>query len=180
MPTETWNEAVVRLLALIAAGEGGGSLDATATASAPSYVEGSDNPLSLNLAGALRVISESVATINVGFDVNGLFNGSTTLTPKFAVISCSSSGDNEIVAAVTSKKIRVLQYLITASAAVNAKWQSSTAGDKTGLLYMASAGQGAAPGFSPVGQFETASGEALQLNLSGAVAVGGWVVYCEV
>jgi hypothetical protein len=39
---------------------------------------------------------------------------------------------------------------------------------------------GVAAAYCPVGHFETAAGEALNINLSGAVAVGGHVVYVEV
>jgi hypothetical protein len=69
--------------------------------------------------------------------------------------------------------------VLVANAAVNAKWQSATAGDKSGLLYLAANGGVVAPE-SPRGYFETAAGEALQLNLSAAVAVGGHISYCEV
>ena len=118
-------------------------------------------------------------TITAKLATDAIQNGTTALTPKFATIACSSSGDNTIVYAVTSKKIRVLAYVITASAAVNAKWKSLSTGDKSGLLYMAANG-GAAPPFCPTGHFETAAGEALALNLSSAVAVGGHLTYVEV
>jgi hypothetical protein len=62
---------------------------------------------------------------------------------------------------------------------VNAKFQSSTGGDITGLLYLV-ANTGASSGYSPTGHFETVSGEALELNLSGAIAVGGHLSYVEV
>ncbi len=100
-------------------------------------------------------------------------------TPKFAAIAASSSGDNEIVALVSAKKIRVLSGWWMAAGTVNAKWQSSTAGDKTGLSYLL-ANVGVVLPFNPAGWFETASGEALQLNLSAAIAVGGCITYIEV
>lgn len=100
------------------------------------------------------------------------------LTIKFATIAASSSGDNTLVAAVTAKKIRVLNYVLIANAAVNGKFQSA-ATDISGLLYMAANG-GASSGYSPVGHFQTVAGEALELNLSGAVAVGGHLSYVEV
>lgn len=109
---------------------------------------------------------------------DAVMNGTDALTPKYATISESSSGDNEVVAGVTSKKIRVLSYVVMASAAVNVKWRSN-ATDKSGLLYCAANGGAVAP-FSPVGHLETAAGEPLNLNLSGAVAVGGHVTYIEV
>lgn len=116
----------------------------------------------------------------VSLESSSMYNGTTALTPKFAVISASSSGNNTIVAAVTSKKIRVLGYVLVANGAVNVKFQSAAGGtDKTGLLYLAANG-GVASNFSPVGLFETVAGELLNLNLSGAVAVGGHLVYVEI
>jgi hypothetical protein len=108
-----------------------------------------------------------------------LQNGLTELTPKFAVIAASASGDNTLVSAVGGKKLRVLNYVLMSNGTVNAKFQSSTAGDITGLLYLV-ANTGASSSFNPVGHFETVSGEALELNLSGAIAVGGHLSYVEV
>lgn len=111
-----------------------------------------------------------------------LMNGSTALTPKFAVISASSSGNNNIVAAVTSKKIRVLAYNFIANGTVNAKFQSDGAGspvDKTGLKYCV-VNSGICAPYNPKGWFETAAGKTLDINLSGAVAIGGELVYVEV
>ena len=101
---------------------------------------------------------------------------------KTKAIACSSSGANAVVAAVSGKAIKVLGYVLTASAAVNAKWQSAST-DLTGLSYFLST----APDklVAPVIRqgsghwFKTAVGEALNLNLSGAVAVGGHLVYQE-
>lgn len=101
---------------------------------------------------------------------------------KTAAIACSSSGANAIVAAVSGKAIKVLGYVLSASAAVNAKWQSAST-DLTGLTYFVSGGldKVCAP-IPPQGSghwFKTVAGEALNLHLSGAVAVGGHVVYQE-
>lgn len=122
-----------------------------------------------------------------GFETNGaasntstVYDGTTALTPKFAKISASSSGDNTLVAAVTSKKIRVLQYNLISNGGVNAKFQSGASGtDLTGLKYLV-ANSGLCAPFSPVGWFETAAGSLLNLNLSGAIAVGGELTYVEV
>lgn len=108
-------------------------------------------------------------------------NAGTLLTPKFAAISASSSGNNTLVAAVTGKKIRVLAYNLIGNGAVNIKFQSGAGGtDLTGLKYIAAAGGGLCAPFNPVGWFETASNTLLNLNLSGAIAVGGELVYIEV
>lgn len=108
-----------------------------------------------------------------------MFAGTTSLTPKFAIIGAASSGDNSIVASVTSKKIRVLALKLIANGAVNAKWRSATT-DITGLSYFAAAGDGEVLPFNPVGWFETAVTSALQVNLSAAVATGGHLTYIEV
>lgn len=129
---------------------------------------------------AVLAAVQDTSTINVAQDTAAVKNGATSLTPKFAAISTSASGDSAVVAAVVGKQIRVLDYLLMGNGAVNAKFRSATT-DITGLHYIASAGQGAnGGGFSPIGKFQTVAGEALNINLSGAVAVGGWVVYVEV
>lgn len=121
------------------------------------------------------------ATVNVAQDVNAMKNGSTSLTPKFAKIAAASSGNNTVIAAVTGKKIRVLSYNFMGNGAVNAKFQDGAGGtDLTGLKYIAAAGQGISVAHSPVGWFETTANTLLCLNLSGAVAVGGEIVYVEV
>lgn len=122
-----------------------------------------------NLAGR---VSSSAETSTV-------YNATTALTPKFAAISASSSGDNTVVSAVTSKKIRVLRWRLSANGAVNAKWKSSTTSDLTGLSYLAQYSQ-AGGAYCPIGIFETVAGEALTLNLSGAVATGGELTYIEI
>lgn len=127
-------------------------------------------------------VANNQATISTSPDTSLLMNGATgiTLTPKFKVITASSSGATTIVAAVSSKKIRVLQWIVTTNAAVNFKWQSHvTPTDLTGLYYSGAQG-GAGGSFCHVGHFETIAGEALDINLSGAVAVGGSLVYVEV
>lgn len=118
----------------------------------------------------VQAVSHETSTISIG---------TVPLVPKFAIIQEAGSGDNEVVALVSGKKIRVLAYNFVASGAVNAKWRSGTT-DITGLTYMDAAGKGKVAPFSPVGWFETAASEALNLNLSGAVAVGGEVVYVEI
>lgn len=128
---------------------------------------GINGPVAAEQSGAWRVASVA--------DVGALVDGETPLTPAFKAISASDSGDNVIVAAVAGKRIRVLRWGLTAKGEVDAKWRSGSA-DVTGerpLTKYASAG-GA---YCPVGVFETAPGQALNLNLSAAVAVGGELTY---
>jgi hypothetical protein len=167
--------------------DGGGSITVDGTVAIFGTVAVTDNSSSLTVdnngtfatQATLQAGTALVGKVSQAPDTSTVYNGTTALTPKFAAISASNSGDNTVVAAVTSKKIRVLRWRLSANGDVNAKWKSATAGDITGLSYLtqyASAG-GA---YCPVGLFETTSGEALVLNLSGAVAVGGELTYLEV
>lgn len=113
-------------------------------------------------------------------ETSTIYDGTTALVPKFAIIDHATSGDNTIVAAVTSKKIRVLNVVLVASAAVNVRFESGAGGTAlTGVINLAANG-GFAPGYCPAGHFETAAGALLNLELSGAVSVDGWIVYVEV
>ncbi len=149
--------------------------------------DGDYHPLEVDASGRLWVnvgsmpgAARTTDTISAALATDKLMSSLTELTPKFAKIAVSSSGASTVVAAVTGKKIRVLSWSIVANAAVNAKWQShTTPTDLTGLHYCAANGGISVP-FSPVGHFETVAGEALDINLSGAVAVGGSLVYVEV
>lgn len=124
--------------------------------------------------------SATTDTITAKLATDAIMNGTAALTPKFAVIAASSSGNNTLVAAVTSKKIRVLAALLISNGSVNVKFQSGASGtDLTGLAYLV-ANTGFTLPFNPVGWFETGSNTLLNLNLSGAVAIGGMLVYVEV
>jgi hypothetical protein len=98
-------------------------------------------------------------------------------TPQWAGITASSMGAATVVAAVAGKQIVIVRWSLTANGAVNVNWQShTTTTTATGLHYMtqyASAG-GA---YCPLGIFATVAGEALDIYLSGAVAVGGELTF---
>jgi hypothetical protein len=127
---------------------------------------------------ALAAGANLVGKVSNGVDTSTIYNGTTALTPKFAKISASSSGDNTVVSAVTGKKIRVLNWALTANGTVSIKWRSNTT-DITGLrplIQYASAGRSG----GPTGVMETSVGEALNLNLSAAVSCGGELQYLEI
>jgi hypothetical protein len=119
-------------------------------------------------------------TFFVEDDSSQIWTGSGFIVPNLALISAGTSGNNTIVAAVASKKIRVLALTLSFSAAVNAKFQSGAGGtDKTGLFYGTTNTQIVLP-YNKFGWFETAAGALLNLNLSGAVPVGGCLTYIKV
>lgn len=104
--------------------------------------------------------------------------GGTNTPARFAAIQTSASGDTTIVAAVPDKRIILLAYNYMANGAVNVKWRSNTT-DLTGLAYLVANGGKVCP-FANTGWAITALGEALVINLSAAIAVGGEVAYAVV
>ena len=171
----TANVSITAALSGGGAGAGGGG--SFVTPDGDSMVDETNDALKVVLATALSNLIDQISAHDT---TNSVMNGTTALTPKFAKIVASSSGATQVVAAVSLKKIRVIGVVLLANAAVNVKFQShTTPTDLTGLAYFGDKG-GFAPGYIPKGHFETLVGEALDINLSGAVAVGGWLIYLEV
>jgi len=99
---------------------------------------------------------------------------------KRAAIDLGSSGDNTLVAAVSGKRIRVYHIVLVSSGTVTVRFESGASGTAlTGQMTL-STNTGFSSGFCPVGHWETEEGELLNLELSDAVAVDGWIVYGEV
>jgi len=95
-------------------------------------------------------------------------------------VTVATSGDNTLVAAVTSpnnRKIKVLAVAISAASAVNVKFTSSTTSDITKLFYLTSGDLNVVLPYNPFGWFQTVSGELLGLNLSGNVSVAIQLTY---
>jgi hypothetical protein len=131
--------------------------------------------------GSAPVVLAYDAVNRFANDTGIIFNSSTAITPAFAVITASSmGGGNSVVALSSAKRIRVIAVNLTAAGTVNAKWQSGSSGtDITGLSYLV-ANAGFILPYNPVGWFQTASSEALHLNLSASIAVGGHITYIAV
>jgi len=99
---------------------------------------------------------------------------------KYAVIDFASSGDNTLVAAVTSKKIRVVSLFLVSVGTVNVRFESGASGTAlTGQMNLI-ANTGFVLPFNPGGWFETAAGSLLNMELSGAISVDGSLTYVEV
>ena len=101
------------------------------------------------------------------------------LPVKYAYVDATGSGNTEVVAAVSGKKIRVLGVHVHAITAVTVHLESAT------TQISSDAAVGATSGWVenvslPYGWFETVAGAALNINLSGAVATGINIVYLEV
>lgn len=137
--------------------------------------------LSVEQAGEWVVTLDPAAAVTisgpvaVGIDGSAVYDGSAALAPQHAKIDAAEPGDNTVVAAEPGKRIRVLRWGLTADGDVTIKWRSAT-DDISGprpLTKYASAG-GA---YCPVGIFETAPGEPLNLSLSTGAVVGGELTY---
>lgn len=130
--------------------------------------------------GSAPGAARTTDSVSAALAVDAIMNGLTAVAPQYAKIVASASGATTIVSAVTSKKIVVLKWDLVTAGAVNVKWQSHvTPTDLTGLYNFAANG-GIASGFCPVGHFATIAGEALDINLSGAVAVAGVLTYVAI
>ena len=81
------------------------------------------------------------------------------------------SGANTLIAAVAGRRIRVLSMAMSAAAAVNCKFQSSTTTDITGLIYFTTGELNVVLPHNPFGWFQTVAGELLGCDLSGAQVV---------
>lgn len=113
-----------------------------------------------------------------------IYDGAIALTPKFAFANiAASTTDGAIIAAVATKKIRVLSWIAVAAAtATNITFTSKPAGAGAAksALFALGANNGAAQGFSPVGHFETVAGEGLSGTTGAGSTVGLQVSYIEV
>jgi hypothetical protein len=116
--------------------------------------------------------------ISAADQTDAIYNGTTSITPKFATIDEASSGDNQVVAAVAGKKIRVLSYVIVSSAANTCTWRDGTSPISGGMSLAANGGVSAP--YNPLGHFETTANTTLNLNLSAAQSVDGHLTYIEV
>lgn len=121
------------------------------------------------------------ALVSAAAQTGTVYDGTTPLLPKFAVVDAASSGDNTIVAAVTGKRIRVLAGSLTMTGTlVTIRFESGAGGTALTGQMQPLAGHTITLPFSPVGHFQTAAGELLNMELGGAQSVDGWIVYVEV
>ena len=109
------------------------------------------------------------------FDPNGRPYAYTTDGVRgFATLAASG----QVVAAQAGFKIRVLGFIVSCLGATAVKFQSA-ASDISLTMSIAATGGFVAP-MNDVGWFETAVGEALNLNMTVATTVGVQVIYALV
>jgi len=136
----------------------------------PLPVSVSDTPLPVSQSGTWNVgISNQPVSVTV----------TNTLTVRygsvlFAQINATSSGETQVVPAVSNRRIVVVAFAVIANSAVNIRFRSGTT-DITGSMRLVEGG-GIAHAYD-AGLFQTAVNQPLIINLSANATVGGYVVY---
>ena len=145
-------------------------------------VEITNTPLPVSQSGSWNV---SISNTPVPVSQSGSWSITVANSPLivahstvlYAPINATSSGNTQVVGGVSGKRIRVIAFAVIASATVNIKFQSGTS-DITGSMRVVEGG-GIAHAYDG-GLFQTAVGQALNINLSANATVGGYVVYREI
>ena len=116
--------------------------------------------------------------VNATFDRAGYQRTRGELNPLSAVISDALSGDNEIIGTPGANlRLAIYGYTMIADGTVLAAWESAAGGTALSgrMSFQAREGVSVAPGSMPL--FVCAANQALNLELSAAVAMQGHVTY---
>lgn len=142
------------------------------------------DPTTKRLFVSASSLAATTDTVTAKLATDAIQNGTTALTPKFAFANvAASTTDSSIVAAVASKKIRVLSAIMQCGAtATNITFNSKPAGAGTAIsmLFANAANGGEVLSFTPIGWFETTSGQGLTVTTGAGSTTGVQVVYVEV
>lgn len=178
LPAGTNNIGDVDVLSLPSIPAGTNNIGDVDVLTLPALVAGTAN------VGIVRTISTSGRVVDSD-------DGTTVIAVKYANGIATASGDNVVLALVTGKKIRVLGFTLqvhedTAGTPVIAQFQDASTATGRGQSWKltATADGGSQQGVvivpSELGQFETAAGVGLDVNLSAAIDVAWSIVYVEV
>lgn len=157
------------------------------TASALAGTDGDYIPLVVDASGRLHVAVGSIPaaalttdSIGAAHMTNAIMSGTTQLTPKFFSETVTAADtDEELVALVSAKKIRVLSLAVhCGGTATDITFESST----TTRIHKVPAGAngGQILPFNPVGWFETAAGASLTVTTGAGSSVEISGCYVEV
>jgi len=149
-----------------------------------SYVAGeveiTNTPLPVSVNNTSVPVSQSGSwSVSVAGQPISVTVANSSLTVRygsvsFATINATTSGDTQVVAAVSNRRIVVVAFGVIASATVNIRFRSGTT-DITGAMRLVEGG-GIAHSYD-AGLFQTAVNQPLNINLSANATVGGYVVY---
>jgi hypothetical protein len=96
---------------------------------------------------------------------------------QYSFANPASSGLTTVVSAQTGQRIIVLQCCVITSGANTVNFAGSVSGPISAAFPLAASGGFVLP-YSEVGWFQTAIGEALQINMSAGAGTGVQVVWC--
>ncbi len=99
---------------------------------------------------------------------------------KYAKIDVASSGDNTLVAAVVGKKILLISCLMISSGSVNVAFEDGASGTALSGQMNLTANSGFTAPFNEGGWCITSVNTLLNLELSGATSVDGFLTYVEI
>jgi hypothetical protein len=99
-----------------------------------------------------------------------------------APINVSTAGPNTVIAGQPGRRIRVLGYVLVASAAGTAQWQDGGGAVLSGPMALAVGQSLTAPDTAPIvgserGWFLTGNSQSLVLSLAGGAALAGHVLF---
>lgn len=156
------------------------SISGTVTANLGATDNAVLDTIATNTGAAIAAGTNHIGAAGAVLETSSMRDAGSAVTPKFAAINVAGSGDNTLVAAVASKKIRVLAFMAMAGGTVNVRLESGAAGTAlTGVMELL-AQTGFVLPYNPVGWCETAVNTLLNLELSAAVNVDGVLTYVEV
>ena len=145
----------------------------------PLPVSVSDTPLPVSVSNTSVPVSQSGSwSVSVaGQPISATVTNTLTVrygSVLFAQINATSSGDTQVVPAVSNRRIVVVAFAVIANATVNIRFRSGGT-DITGTMRLVEGG-GIAHAYDS-GLFQTATNQPLNINLSTNATVGGYVVY---
>jgi hypothetical protein len=128
------------------------------------------------------VLATNQATLAVAQDTSQLAVGlsGTMATPIKVKISVAAATTTTLVAAVASKKIRVVAMYMISTGANTVNLQSHTTTSNSDGLPAYAANGGIVLNYNPIGWFDTVAGEALDMVTSAASQVSGQLAYVAV
>ncbi len=125
----------------------------------------------------------SDGSLPVAFTGSAYYDGGVALTPAYAFANVAASQtDSSIVTATAAKVIRVLQVAFVAGAtATNITFNTKPTGAGSAIspLFADAGNGGVVLPYSPVGWFETGSGEGLTVTTGAGATTGILVTYVK-
>ena len=89
-----------------------GTVATTANLTLSGSAVAASNPVPVTAVGSLPIGTNMIGAVIAQLATGVLYSGTSALTPKFASISASATGDNLLVAVIVGKKIRILKYAV--------------------------------------------------------------------